>query len=290
MRLDKKRVLPIIKAALKEDIGRGDITTMPLIDNTISTKAVIVTKEDCVVCGVDIAEWVMAEIDYSVRFKPNCIDGASVGEGKEIAYLEGHAASILRAERAMLNFLSFLSGISTRTRKYVDKASSHGAEIFDTRKTIPLLRYLEKHAVTTGGGKNHRMGLYDQVLIKDNHIYCRKVSASPGKPFSLKSMVEEARKKNQKGVVVEIETATLEEFSDALAGRPDIIMLDNMAPKDIAACVEIRKLSKNNPRLEISGGITLENVEEYAKAGADMISVGELTDSVRAIDMSLDLI
>ncbi len=290
MQLNKERVLPIVKAALKEDIGRADITTQSLIDKTASAKAVIVAKEDCVICGVEVAEWVMSEIDYSVRFKPNCKDGASVGEGKEVAYLEGHTASILHAERTMLNFLTFLSGISTRTKQYVDKAKPYEVKILDTRKTIPLLRYLEKYAVFTGGGVNHRMGLYDQVLIKDNHIYCRKVLASPGSKCSLKGIIEEAKKKNQKGTIVEIEVATLEEFSDALTGKPDIIMLDNMNPKEIAACVEIRKISKIKTRLEISGGVTLDTLEEYAKTGADMISIGELTDSVKAIDMSLDII
>ncbi len=134
------------------------------------------------------------------------------------------------------------------------------------------------------------MGLYDRVLIKDNHIYCRKVVSPRGGSFSLKSMVEEARKKNSKGIVVEIEVSTLEEFSDALRGKPDIIMLDNMETHEISACIEIRKLSKVKPLLEASGGITLETVHEYAKTGVDMISVGELTDSVRAIDMSLELI
>lgn len=290
MQLDKARVLPIIKAALKEDIGRGDITTQPLIDKLSSAKAVIISREDCVICGLDIAEMVMACIDYSVRFKPNCKDGAFVGADKDVAFIEGATASILRAERTMLNFLTFLSGISTRTKQYQDKAKPYDVKIMDTRKTIPLLRYLEKYAVFTGGGANHRMGLYDQVLIKDNHIYCRKGNSPTGREFSLKSIVEEARKKSRKGTVIEIEVSTLKEFSDAIEGRPDIIMLDNMSARDIRACVEIRKLSKVRPLLEVSGGITLDTVEEYAKAGVDMISVGELTDSVRAIDMSLDLV
>lgn len=290
MQLDKIRVSSIIRAALKEDIGKGDITTQSLVEKTASAKAVIVTREDCVVCGIDIAEMVMSEIDYSVRFKPNCNDGTFVGEGKEVAFLEGHTASILRSERTMLNFLTFLSGISTRTKQYVDKTKPYDVKIMDTRKTIPLLRYLEKYAVLTGGGTNHRMGLYDQILIKDNHIYCRKSEVSSPREFSLKSIIEEARKKNQKGTVIEIEVATLEEFGDALRGKPDIIMLDNMSPKEIRACVEIRRLSKVRPLLEVSGGITLDTVEEYAKTKIDMISVGELTDSVRAIDMSLDLV
>ena len=170
MHLEKDRALPIIKAALKEDIGKGDITTTALIDKFLSPKASIITKSDCVVCGLQIAEWVMAQIDYSVRFKPNCKDGDFVGKGKELAFLEGHASSILRAERTMLNFTEFLSGIATNTKAFVDKVRPYGVKIMDTRKTYPLLRYLEKYAVSVGGGANHRMGLYDQVLIKDNHI------------------------------------------------------------------------------------------------------------------------
>ena len=290
MYLDKSRVLPIVKAALKEDIGKGDITTTPLIASASSAKAVIVAREGCVVCGIEIAKWVAQAVDRSVRFKTNCSDGDLLEEGKKVAYLEGRTASILRSERTMLNFLTFLSGVSTRTKQYVDKAKPYGVKILDTRKTLPMLRYLEKYAVFTGGGVNHRMGLYDQVLIKDNHIYCCKAPVSQGAGRCLRSIIEEARNKNRKGTIVEIEVATIEEFNDALTGKPDIIMLDNMSPAQIAACVEIRKKAKAKPRLEISGGITLDTVGEYAKAGADMISVGELTDSVRAIDMSLDII
>ena len=290
MQLDKARTLLIVKAALKEDIGLGDITTRHIIDSSMRSRAVIVARESCVVCGLGMAEMVIAGIDDSVHFKPNCAEGASVGEGKELLFLEGSASSILRAERTMLNFLTFLSGVSTRTRQYVAKAKPYNVKIMDTRKTIPLLRYLEKYAVFTGGGTNHRMGLYDQVLIKDNHIYCRKTASYGKGKLSLKSIVEDARKKNHKGTVVEIEVASPEEFSDAIRGKPDIIMLDNMSVKEICACVDMRKLSKVKPLLEVSGGVTLDTVEEYAKTGVDMISVGELTDSVRAIDMSLDII
>jgi len=287
MKIEKDRVLPIIKAALKEDIGKGDITTSAIVDNFSSSRASIITKEDCVVCGMDIAEWTMAQVDYSVRFKPNCNDGSAVGAGKELAFLEGHVDAILRAERTMLNFLSFLSGISTKTRQLVDRAKPYGVTVMDTRKTLPLLRYLEKYAVSIGGGRNHRMGLYDQVLIKDNHI---KWARGQGKSVSLKALVEKTRKKNLKNTVVEIEVATIEEFSDALAGRPDIIMLDNMSSRDVMACIEIRRLSKFKPLLEVSGGITLDSIEEYAKTKVDMISTGSITSSVTDIDMSLELI
>ena len=289
MKLDKDRILPIVKAALKEDIGKGDITTTALVDKFSSSKATIITKEDCVVCGLQIAEWVMAQVDYSVRFKPNCKDGDFVGSGKELAFLEGHVSSILRAERTMLNFIEFLSGISTATKAYTDKVKQYGVKIMDTRKTYPLLRYLEKYAVSVGGGANHRMGLYDQVLIKDNHIKTQ-VTRSPGHKVTLKELVEAARKKNIKGMVVEIEVTSPVEFADALQGKPDIIMLDNMSPKDVKACVEIRRLSKTKALLEVSGGINLDNIEEYAKTGIDMISIGGLTHSVKSIDVSLEIV
>lgn len=287
LKLDKERVIPIIKAALKEDIGKGDITTAALVGKTDSCQAVITVKEDCVVCGIEIAEWIMAQVDYSVRFKPNAKDGGFVGALKELVFLDGHTASILRAERAMINFMSLLSGIATLTKKFTDIVKAHNVKVMDTRKTIPLMRYLEKYAVSVGGGANHRMGLYDQVLIKDNHIKAvsRKLSA-----ISLKDLVVDARKKNLKNTVVEIEVGSIKEFTDALEGKPDIIMLDNMGIPDVAACVEIRKLSKIKPLLEVSGNITLDNIERYARTGIDMISVGSLTDSPVSIDMSLDIV
>ena len=292
MQLDKYRALPIIKAALKEDIGKGDITSAALIEKTASSRASIIAREDCVVCGLKIAEWAMAQVDFSARFKPNCDDGHLIGSGKELAYLEGHANSILRAERTMINFLSFLSAIATTTKQFVDKAKPYGVRIMDTRKTLPLLRYLEKYAVFTGGGTNHRMGLYDQMLIKDNHIAVasRQLPVASKKNIALKELVEKARKKNLKRTVIEIEVTTVEEFSDALAGKPDIIMLDNMTPQNVRSCVEIRRLAKIKPLIEASGGINMETIEEFAKAKPDMISIGALTASVKSIDMSLEIV
>jgi nicotinate-nucleotide pyrophosphorylase (carboxylating) len=292
MQLDKERVLPIVRAALKEDIGRGDITTAALIGKTASSRASIIAREDCVVCGLKIAEWVMAQVDFSVRFKPNCDDGHLVGSGKELAYFEGHTGSILMAERTMLNFLSFLSAISTITKQYIDKVKPYGVKIMDTRKTLPLLRYLEKYASFTGGGTNHRMGLYDQVLIKDNHISAERRAwrEEHNKEISLKEIVTLARKRSLKGAKIEIEVTTVEEFSDALAGGPDIIMLDNMTPQNVRSCVEIRRLSGTKPIIEVSGGVNMDMIEEFARARPDAISIGALTASVQSIDMSLEII
>lgn len=284
MKLDKARVLPIIKAALKEDVGRADITTQALVDKSLSSTATLIVKEDAVICGLEIAEWVMGQVDYSVRFRPAGKDGDFVGAGKELAFLEGRLGSILRAERVMLNFLTLLSGIATRTKEYADKVKPYGVRILDTRKTFPLLRYLEKYAVLTGGGHNHRMGLYDQVLIKDNHIAAARLQK-----MNIAKIIQEARHKNLKGTIVEIEVKDIQEFKDALAAKPDIIMLDNMKPADIATCIGIRSASRQKPVLEASGGINLDNIEEYAKTRVDTISIGALTHSVRSIDMSLEI-
>ncbi len=284
MKLDKVRTLKIIKAALKEDIGPGDITTTSVVPKFESVKASIVTNEDCILCGIDVAEWILNEIDYSVRFKPQAEDGHHVYQGKQIAFIEGHARSMLTAERTMLNFICFLSGIATKVNRLAEKVKKYNVDIYDTRKTIPLLRYLEKYAVLTGGGKNHRHGLWDQVLIKENHL--KLISREPRD-----NIVSAVRRKVTKNIKIEIEVEDLEEFEKALTNAPDIILLDNMKPDDIKKAVNMRnKKDKSAPLLEISGGISEDNIEEYAKTGADRISIGDLTDSVRSIDMSLDIV
>ncbi|MBL7155780.1 MAG: carboxylating nicotinate-nucleotide diphosphorylase [Candidatus Omnitrophica bacterium] len=285
MELDKIRTKKIIKAALNEDIGSGDVTTMNTVHKLESVKAAIVANEDLIMCGMDIAEWTINAVDYSVRFKPQVEDGGHAYKGKEIVFLEGHARAILSAERTMLNFLCFLSGIATKVNAFAEIAKKYGVKIYDTRKTFPLLRYLEKYAVTVGGGYNHRLGLWDQVLIKDNHIKVGNLSAG-------KTLISEIRKKITKNIKVEIEVEDLEEFRVMLAQRPEIIMLDNMAPDDIKEAVKLRNkiASAKRPLLEVSGGINIENIEEYAKTGIDHISIGSLTDSVESIDMSLEIV
>jgi len=286
MNLNKTRTLKIIRAALKEDIGAGDVTTSVTVPKFESVKASIVAHEDCILCGIDIAEWVINCVDYSVRFKPQVKDGQRVYKGKEVAFLEGHARAILSAERTMLNFLSLLSGIATNVNKFVEKTRKRTVKIYDTRKTFPLLRYLEKYAVETGGGFNHRFGLWDQALVKENHL-----KAIGHRPLAIGEILKEVRKKVQKNIKIEIEVTNLKEFEDAIKGKPDIIMLDNMGIEDVKKAVEIRdKLpSKNTPILEVSGGINIDNVGEYAGTGVDRISIGALTDSVESIDMSLEI-
>ncbi|MCK4463400.1 MAG: carboxylating nicotinate-nucleotide diphosphorylase, partial [Candidatus Omnitrophica bacterium] len=201
------------------------------------------------------------------------------------------ARAVLTAERTMLNFLSFLSGIATRTKKYVDKVKAYNVKILDTRKTFPLLRYLEKYAVSVGGGYNHRMNLGEMVMVKDNHIAVH----SPSLDFARdrQSIVHSLRSKAQKNIKIEIEVQSLEQFEDTLKQMPDIIMLDNMSTEDIKKAVRIRNESEKALRdtvLEVSGGITLDNVEDYAKTGIDTISIGAITDSVRSIDFSLNVL
>ncbi len=291
MELNKARVMRIIKAALKEDIGKGDATTNSLVPKLASIKACITVNEECVICGINITEWVLAGLDYSVRFKPQVSDGDIAAKGKEVAFIEGHARAVLTAERTMLNFLSFLSGIATRTKKYVDKVKAYNVKILDTRKTFPLLRYLEKYAVSVGGGYNHRMNLGEMVMVKDNHIAVH----SPSLDFARdrQSIVHSLRSKAQKNIKIEIEVQSLEQFEDTLKQMPDIIMLDNMSTEDIKKAVRIRNESEKALRdtvLEVSGGITLDNVEDYAKTGIDTISIGAITDSVRSIDFSLNVL
>jgi nicotinate-nucleotide pyrophosphorylase (carboxylating) len=282
MKLDKIRTIKIIKAALKEDIGPGDVTTTNTVPRLESVKASIVANEDCVLCGINVAEWAVGVLDYSVRFKPQVNDGDKVFAGKDVAFLEGPARAILLAERTMLNFLGFLSGIATKVNKFAERVEKYKAKIYDTRKTLPLLRYLEKYAVVTGGGRNHRFGLWDQALVKENHIKAGKLSGR-------KNFVGDLRKKLTGNIKLEVEAENLEEVKGLLAAGPDMIMLDNMAVSDVKAAIDLKKKMKPAKKVvfEASGGITLDNVEEYAKTGVERISVGSLTDSIESVDMSL---
>lgn len=285
MKLDKKRTLRIIRSALKEDIGIGDATTINTVGKLEIAKAAIVSNEDCIICGMDIAEWTVNALDENVRFKPQVNDGEPVHPGKEIAFLEGRARSILSAERTALNFLCFLSGIATKANDFAKKTKNYKAKIYDTRKTFPLLRYLEKYAVLTGGGYNHRFGLWDQALVKENHFKAGKLGARP-------NFIKNLRGKLTKNIKIEVEVENLDQFRKVLAGRPDIIMLDNMTAEDAREAVSIRDKAERWEKtiLEASGGITIENVEEYAKTGVDRISIGALTDSVESADMSLKIL
>lgn len=276
-----KQVERIVGGALSEDLISADVTTEALIPTNIRGKASILVKRDGIVAGIEVAKEVFRQVDPSVRFKALVKDGAKVVKGQVIATVRGRVASILKGERTALNFLQHLSGIATETARYVDAVSGTKAVITDTRKTLPGLRMLEKYAVRVGGGKNHRLNLADGVLIKDNHL-----AALRSRGIRLCEVVKRARKKVPQTLKIEVEVGSVEEALEALSAGVDVIMLDNMKLEDMRKVV---KLVKGRALLEASGGITLDNVRSVAETGVDFISIGALTHSSRALDMSLEL-
>jgi nicotinate-nucleotide pyrophosphorylase (carboxylating) len=276
-----KQVERIVGGALSEDLISADVTTEALIPTNIRGKASILVKRDGIVAGIEVAKEVFRQVDSSVRFKALVKDGAKVVKGQVIATVRGRVASILKGERTALNFLQHLSGIATETARYVDAVSGTKAVITDTRKTLPGLRMLEKYAVRVGGGKNHRLNLADGVLIKDNHL-----AALRSRGIRLCEVVKRARKKAPQTLKIEVEVGSVEEALEALSAGVDVIMLDNMKLEDMRKVV---KLVKGRALLEASGGITLDNVRSVAETGVDFISIGALTHSSRALDMSLEL-
>ena len=292
MMLDKKKVIPLIDRAFKEDVGRGDITTRLVVPPGLKVRAEIRVKQRAVVCGMGVVKWAFGRIDRSIKFRALVEDGARVKPNKKVAELEGPAGAILTAERTALNFLGYLSGISTLSSKFVGKAKTRKVKIMDTRKTIPGLRYLAKYAVRTGGGFNHRMGLYDQLLIKDNHL---KVA---GEKSQIAALIKKVKNEKPKNMKLEIEAKNLKEFRKALEAQPDIIMLDNMKLKDIKKAVKLKRTHRakpsasprGEPLIEVSGNVSLENVRQIAGAGPDMISIGCLTHSAASVDVSLKIV
>lgn len=290
MKLDRNMINDIVKRALKEDIGSIDVTTSSLVPRNTKISADIITREDGVVSGLEVCEAVFEQLDADVKFRPQSKDGDQVFKDKVLCYLEGPARAILTGERTALNFMARMSGIATATKIYAEVCAPYGVKVMDTRKTTPGLRYLEKYAVVCGGGTNHRMGLWDQVLIKDNHMHIiRGMKTSRGKRPALDAVLKELRAKVQKNTKIEIEVANLEEFKEALEGRPDIIMLDNMSPEDVKRAIELRRKKGAAPYIEVSGNISPGTIEGYAKAGPDMISIGSITHSPRSLDLSLEI-
>lgn len=292
--LEKDKVIDFVKSALKEDIGKIDITTTFLMPSGLRVKADIVAKSSGILAGMLFVEMVYGILDSGVRIKFNSKDGDSIEPGKAICYLEGSAASILKGERVIVNLLSRASGVATLTKKFTDKVKHYNVDIMDTRKTTPNMRYIERYAVTVGGGKNHRFGLFDHVLIKDNHLAAlRYLNPNLKSVAVIKDAVRTAKKRVQKNVKVEVEIGNIAEFEEALSAGADIIMLDNMSVESVKEAVKIRNAADakgKQVKLEASGGINLENVEEYAKTGVDRISVGALTHSAPSLDFSLDVI
>ena len=266
----------IVKQALEEDIGSGDITSAVVPENKAS-KTVIFSREQGILCGINIAKTVFLSVDKETEFNILIKDKTIIKKNQIVAEIYGKTRSLLTAERTALNFLQHLSGIATTTRLFVDKAKDYKAEIYDTRKTIPGLREIEKYAVRCGNGHNHRLGLYDMILIKDNHL---KAAGS------VKKAVKAVRKKYPKKPV-EVEAKTINQVREALAAKADIIMLDNMSKADIIKSI---KLIKKKAVTELSGNITLANIRDYAKLGANRISIGSaLTLSSKALDFSMKI-
>jgi nicotinate-nucleotide pyrophosphorylase (carboxylating) len=281
-------VQPLIKMAIEEDVGRGDITTELLFrDNTPAT-ATIVSREEIVVCGIPVVEEILSQYDERLKLRPHVKDGQSAHVGSKLAAIEGPLRSMLTAERIMLNFLQRLSGIATTTSKYVRAIRGTKARIYDTRKTLPGWRVLEKYAVRCGGGYNHRLGLYDGILIKDNHL------AELGRnfPAKLRRIVDEARTvKGLQFVAVEVDHVDHQLNHVLKIPGIDIVLLDNMGQWQLKHAVEMRDEmcgADNGPLLEASGNITLDNVSAIAQCGVDRIAVGAITHSATAVDIGLD--
>ncbi len=269
----------IVKAALKEDLGQGDITTNSLCRNNSLVEARLLFKSAGVVCGLEVAQYVFKSISPKIQFKKLVKEGAKVKKTTAVAFIKGPAKAVLSAERVAINFLTHLSAIATQTRAFVDQIKPYRSKIYDTRKTTPLLRELERYAVRVGGGYNHRFDLSSMAMIKDNH------RAMLGQ-MSLRGAVETIKRKTHKPVVLEVDT--LEEFKEALSSKAEIILLDNMTPVQVQKAVALRNKLKSKSLLEASGGMNLNNVHSYARSGVERISVGSLTSVRQAIDISLD--
>jgi nicotinate-nucleotide pyrophosphorylase (carboxylating) len=269
---EKSVINELIENAFKEDIGPGDVTTNAIVSEDIRAKAIWLAKESGVIAGLQLAEKVFQKLDPQINWTSRLSDGDQVQEGDIITELEGSCRAILTGERIALNFIQRMSGIASLTRKFVDAIKDYPTEMLDTRKTIPGLRYLDKYAVSAGGGTNHRMGLYDMAMIKDNHI----VAAG-----SITKAVEMVRKNSS--IKIEVETTNLDQVREAMTEDVDIIMLDNMSSEQMRKAITI---IDGRAKTEASGNITLETVREVASTGVDYISAGVLTHSVKAFDIS----
>ncbi len=276
--IDWDQIDSIIENALREDIGSGDVTTDAIFEPGEMCEAHIIAKENGVIAGIEVAKRIFQKLDPQASFAELIKDGNHVEPGDEILRIKATVRAILSGERLALNLLQRMSGIATATSKYVDALSGSDSKILDTRKTVPGLRILDKYAVLAGGGQNHRLGLYDAVLIKDNHI------ESAG---SIKNAVDLVRSKYNDNYKIEVETSNIDEVNEALSSEVDIIMLDNMTTsmmKEAVTLVDGRALT------EASGGITLDGLSEIAETGVDYISVGAITHSVQALDISLYMV
>lgn len=276
-------MIPLIRLALAEDVGAGDVTAEYFVPVERLAQAFVVARQAGVVSGVEVAERVFREVDGSLETRVLAADGAQVAAGQRVLEVRGRARSLLTAERTALNFLQRLSGVASLTRRYVDAVAGSGARILDTRKTTPGWRWLEKRAVVHGGGFNHRMGLFDRAMVKDNHL------VAGGGLASLQAAVRRL-KAERPGTEVELEADRLEQV-EAFLGLEGIgyILLDNMAPEQLRRAVSMRG-GRAHPLLEASGGVNLETVAAIAATGVDFISVGALTHSAPALDLGMDFV
>ena len=286
--------LPLVKFALSEDVGTGDVTTLNSVPSNIHARAVIVAKEPGVVSGLEIAQMTFREVDPALKFRATVRDGDVVEPGVAWAQITGSAASIMTAERTALNFVMRMSGVATLTRRYVKAIEGTTARILDTRKTTPGLRFLEKYAVQCGGGTNHRLALWDMYLVKDNHIRAAR---------GLTNAIDRIQR-TRRDLLLEVEVESMEQLQEALRPEVDRILIDNQ-PVDAVrrAIAEVDRWFKANPpdhprvtagarrwpEVEISGGINLETIRAYAETGPDWISVGALTHSAPALNLSLEI-
>ena len=281
--LNPSMMTNLCREALAEDIGSGDATTLSVIPDSINVSGQLITRESCIIAGLPLVEKVFHVQDSSLTFESKIADSQRCINGQVIGTVSGQARSILTAERTALNFIQHLSGIATLTNKYVDALSNSKTKILDTRKTTPGLRLLEKYAVSMGGGTNHRHGLYDRIMIKDNHLFIASLSGVG----VIKEAITTCRS-TYPNLEIEVEIDTLDQLEEALMSGTDYILLDNMSAEEMSEAVKLRDQLCAKTLLEGSGGITLERIPEIASIGLDFISVGELTHSVNSIDIGLD--
>ncbi|QQS36870.1 MAG: carboxylating nicotinate-nucleotide diphosphorylase [Ignavibacteriales bacterium] len=275
-----KNIDELISLALSEDIGSGDITTLATIPPDSKSKAEILVKQNGVIAGLDVASSIINKFDSSLQYKKIKEDGDKVSKGEIVGTLEGSTRSILTIERTLLNFMQRMSGIATTVNLFTEKISHTKAKILDTRKTLPGFRMLDKYSVEKGGGVNHRTGLFDMFLIKDNHI------AAAGSVSDAVKKCIEYRKEKKSGYKIEVEVKNLDELNEALKFEVDVIMLDNFSVTDMKKAV---KIINSKCKVEASGMVNIDTVKEIAETGVDYISVGAITHSVKALDISLEI-
>ncbi len=282
LKLTPEDFLPLLRMALEEDIGPGDATSLATVPFEMEARAMMVARQPMTVCGLTVAQQVFHEIDPNVTVVACVMDGRTVNAGEELLHIVGPARSILTAERTALNFVQRLSGVATQTARYVQAIAGTKAKILDTRKTTPGWRKLEKYAVSCGGGVNHRVGLYDLILIKDNHLAALRQQTDR----AIMAAVERSRE-SFPNLKVEVEADTLDDVNEAVESGADIILLDNMPPDVLRQAL---KLIDGRCKSEASGGINLQTIKAVAETGVDYISVGALTHSAISVDVALDFV